>query len=92
MTKKLQLKLYTRGRILSSLRAIDNAQRICEGHIVGKYDLTVIDVLEHPEVLETENIIETPILIREWPLPKVRILGDLTDTDLVVEKLELQLF
>lgn len=57
---------------------MNNVQRICEEQIPGQYDLTIIDVLENPDVLERENIIFTPITIRELPLPKIRAEGDLT--------------
>ena len=63
---------------MQSLRAIDNLQRICEDQIPGLYDLTIIDVLENPSVLERENITHTPLVVRQLPLPKKRSVGDLT--------------
>lgn len=42
------------------------------------YTLKVIDVTQHPEQAETDQISVTPTLIRAWPEPVRRIAGDLT--------------
>jgi circadian clock protein KaiB len=41
-------------------------------------------VLEQPQVAEAEKILVTPTLIKEFPLPKVRIIGDLSNTHTVL--------
>lgn len=78
------LTLYVTGQTAKSMRAIDNLRRICDEELGGEYEMTVIDVLERPQLAEDEKILATPTLIKELPLPIRRIIGDLTDTEKVL--------
>lgn len=73
---EFQLKLYITGQTSSSRNALANLQGICESRLAGQYELTVIDVLEHPKLAEDDRIIATPTLIREFPTPIRRMIGD----------------
>ena len=86
---KYQLKLFITGHTLYSWRAINNLRRICEEDLGAKYELTIIDILEQPQVAEDEKILATPTLIKKFPLPVRRIIGDLSDTKQVLMGLEL---
>ncbi len=88
MTKFL-LKLYITGRSLRTEHAIANLQRLCERHLADRYELVIIDVLERPHLAEMDKVLATPTLIRELPLPRRRIIGDLSDADRVLEALGL---
>jgi circadian clock protein KaiB len=87
---KFVLKLYVTGDTSRAERAISNLRDICERELHGKYELVVVDVLEHPQLAEQEKIMVTPTLIREMPPPRRRIIGDLTDTARVLLGLNLQ--
>ncbi len=54
-----------------------------------EYELIIIDVLERPQDAEHEKILATPTLIKEFPPPVRRIIGDLSDTKQVLLGLEL---
>lgn len=86
---KYLLKLFITGQTIRSGRAIANLRRICEKELGTDYELTIIDVLEQPQVAEDEKIFATPTLIKEFPLPVRRIIGDLSDTKQVLQGLEL---
>lgn len=88
MTKFL-LKLYITGRSLRTEHAIANLQRLCERYLADRYELVIIDVLERPHLAEMDHVLATPTLIRELPLPRRRIIGDLSDADRVLEALGL---
>jgi len=79
-----RLTLYITGRALSSQRAVENLRRIMDQRSAGPYEISIVDVLEHPEEAETHCILATPTLIRESPPPARRIVGDLSDTDKVL--------
>jgi circadian clock protein KaiB len=70
--------------------AIENLRRICEKDLSGRYELEVIDVLEHPELAEKDRILATPTLIKQLPPPLRRVIGDLSDADKVLLGLELR--
>ncbi len=83
------LKLYITGQTQRSRQAIANLQRICQEDLNGRYEMTVIDVLERPQLAEDEKILATPTVVRELPPPIRRIIGDLSDTEKVLLGLDL---
>ena len=86
---KYLLKLFITGQTIRSGRAITNLRRILEKELGTEYELIIIDVLEQPQDAEQEKILATPTLIKEFPLPVRRIIGDLSDTKQVLLGLEL---
>ena len=86
---KFKLKLFITGQTPQSERAIANLKRICEEQYSGQYDLSIIDVLEHPQLAEDEKILATPTLIKELPPPFRRIIGDLSNKEKVLLGLDL---
>ena len=84
------LKLYVAGSSPRATQAIANLRRICEQELQGRYDLQVIDVLEHPELAEDDKILATPTLIKQLPPPLRRVIGDLSDSEKVLLGLELR--
>jgi circadian clock protein KaiB len=84
------LKLYVTGTSPRSDRAISNLRRICEEDLGGRYQLEIIDVLEHPQVAEDDRILATPTLIKQLPPPLRRVIGDLSDKDKVLIGLEVR--
>jgi circadian clock protein KaiB len=73
------LRLFVTGASSNSLRAISNLKQICETYIKGKYSLEIIDVYQQKSIAETEQIIALPLLIKTLPLPKRRLIGDMSD-------------
>jgi circadian clock protein KaiB len=86
---KYVLKLYITGRTPRSERAIANLRRIVDAAPASEYELTVVDVLEQPHLAEQDRVLVTPTLIKQMPPPPRRVLGDLSDVDLVASGLRL---
>ena len=87
--KEHLLKLYIAGETPKSERAIANLRRLCRKGLRGKYELSIIDVIEQPALARDGKILATPTLIREQPRPVRRIFGDLCDTEKVMAVLDL---
>ena len=87
----LLLKLYIAGHTPRSANAIANLRRICEEAIPGRHELVIIDVLECPQLAEEAKVLVTPTLVRAFPLPLRRIVGDLSNTAKVLQCLEVSL-
>jgi circadian clock protein KaiB len=87
---KFLLKLYVTGTSPRTRQAIENLQRICEQELHGRYELQIIDVLEHPQMAEDEKILATPTLIKQLPPPLRRVIGDLSDKEKVLFGLEVR--
>ena len=84
LNSKHVLKLYVTGDTIRSDRAISNLEKLCQENFLNEYQIHIIDVLKQPDIAEKEKIIVTPTLIRESPLPQVRIIGDLSDIKTVL--------
>jgi circadian clock protein KaiB len=84
------LRLYVTGTTRNSERAIVNIRRICEAHLQGRYDLEIVDISQHPELAEGEQIIAAPTLIKELPLPLRRFIGDMSHTESIMLGLDLR--
>jgi len=74
------LRLYVTGASINSLRAIVNLKEICDKYIPDKYSLEIIDVYQQKSIAEQEQIIALPLLIKRFPLPEKRMIGDMSDT------------
>src|SRR4030042_2893361 len=90
MTNKTVLKLYITCHTPKSERAIANMQSICKNELAGQYELSIIDVLERPQLAEDEKILATPTLIKVLPPPLARVIGDLSDTEKVLIGLNME--
>jgi circadian clock protein KaiB len=89
MSDKILLRLFVTGRTARAEKAIDGVKRLCEHQPEGRYELEVIDVLEDPQAAQNDEIVVTPTLFRRGAGPPRRVVGDLTDLDLVALKLDL---
>ncbi|MEO5344346.1 MAG: circadian clock protein KaiB [Gammaproteobacteria bacterium SHHR-1] len=88
--KKYLLCLYIIGDNPLSKRALSNLQEICSEPLFdATYEVKVIDLLKHPQLAEDEKILATPVLIRHFPEPMRRIIGDLSNTSEVLVGLDL---
>lgn len=87
--ERYELRLYVTGATPSSGRAIANLKALCEEHLQDRYDLEVVDVYQQPRRAEEDGILATPTLIKRLPLPLRRLVGDLSDSDHVLLRLDL---
>lgn len=79
--RKFILRLFITGLTPKSTIAIRNVQRVCEEHLLGRYELEVVDLYQQPALAKSEQIIAAPTLIKKLPLPLRKIIGDMSDTE-----------
>ena len=84
------LRLYVAGTTPRSNRAIEAIKELCEKELEGRYDLEVIDIYQHPDLMEEQQVLAVPALIKKLPLPLRKIIGDMSDTERVVVGLGLR--
>ncbi|MEJ7766884.1 MAG: circadian clock KaiB family protein [Chitinophagaceae bacterium] len=87
---KYILQLFVSGMMQNSVRAIRNLNQICDEHLKSNYDLEIIDIYQQPDLAISEQIIIIPVMIIKNPLPERRIFGDLSDTEKVLEILNVK--
>lgn len=86
---RIILKLFISGASPNSVRAINNIQKILEEHLKDRYTLSVIDIYQEKNIAQQEQIIALPLLIRKFPLPERRLIGDMSNTTKVLDYLEI---
>ena len=79
--ERFSLFLYVTGATPGSCRAVASLKAFCEEHLKGRYVLEVIDIYRQPDLAEEDQILATPTLIRKYPLPRRRLVGDLSDEE-----------
>ncbi len=84
------LHLYITGATPNSTRAVRNLKEICEQHLPGRYELQIIDIYQQPNLAEQEQIIAAPTLVKKFPLPVRRLIGDLSERGKVLAALGLR--
>src|SRR4030042_4270219 len=90
LKEKYVLRLYVTGMTPKSTRAIQNIKKICDEELHGRCDLEVIDIYQRPVLAQGEQIIATPTLIKQLPLPLRRFIGDLSQTEKILVGLDLK--
>ena len=83
------LRLFITGTSPVSVRAINNLQAILTEHLKDKFDLEIIDVHQQPVLVKDDDVTAVPMLIKKFPLPKRRLVGDMSDTNRVLKGLGL---
>jgi len=84
------LRLYVAGQTPRSLGALSNLKMICEDSLQGRYELEVIDLLQHPALASGDQILAVPTLVRRLPKPIKKIIGDLSNHERVLVGLDLR--
>jgi len=87
--RKYILRLFVSGILPNSARAIKNINAICDQYLKGRYELEIIDIYQQPSLALAEEIIAVPVLIKKFPLPEEKMLGDLSNTQEVLKGLSL---
>jgi len=89
VTGEYVLRLFVTGMTTRSSRAVNNLRTICDEYLEGRYELEVIDIYQQPALTKGEQIVAAPTLIKKFPLPMRRIIGDMSNRDGVLLGLDL---
>lgn len=85
-----QLRLYIAGQTPKSITALENIKKYAEEHLKGKYSIEIIDLLKNPQLAEGDQIFAVPTLVRKFPEPIRKIIGDLSNEERVLVGLNIQ--
>jgi len=73
------LRLYVAGATARSRQAVLRARHLCETELKGAYELEVIDIYQQPILARDGQILATPTLVKEFPKPVRRFIGNLSN-------------
>lgn len=82
------LRLYIAGNTPKSIAALGNLRAICEEKLRNKYRIQIVDLLKSPEQASIDQILAIPTLVRLLPTPVRRLIGDLSEREKVLARLE----
>lgn len=86
-SSELKLQLFVAGESEISQQAVTNLRKICQTHFPEAYSLEIVDIVEHPSRITSDNIIATPTLVKLSPRPVRRLVGDFSDIQKVLTAL-----
>lgn len=75
------LRLFVSGNNSATERTLQTLHHLLEQALVRPYTLKVIDVFQHPDQAEHDHVSATPTLVKVWPRPVRRIVGNLETVD-----------
>lgn len=90
-SQRYVLRLYITGITAKSTQAISNIRALCEEYLPGRYDLEVIDIYQDPKSAIGSDIIAAPTLVKQFPAPVRKMIGDLTDRKRIILGLDLKI-
>jgi circadian clock protein KaiB len=64
--------------------------KLCDRYLAGRYELQIIDIYQQPELAQGEQLVAAPTLIKKLPQPLRRFIGDLSDTDQLLLRLDIR--
>jgi circadian clock protein KaiB len=86
-SERYDLRLYVAGATGRSLHAIAKIKAICEEYLKGRYRLEVVDIYRRPGLLQKDQIVAVPTLVKRLPVPLRLMVGDLSRTEQVLQGL-----
>src|SRR6476620_9644346 len=88
--ERWELRLYIAGQTPKSILALKNITQYCEQHLPAKYSIEVVDLLKTPQLAEGDQIFAIPTLVRKFPVPIRKIIGDLSNEERVLVGLNIR--
>ena len=85
-----RFRLYVAGGAQNSAQAVTNLTALCRTHLPDNHEIEIVDVLREPKRALADNILMTPTLVKLSPGSMKRIVGNLSQTQPVLQSLGLQ--
>jgi len=73
------LRLFVAGATARSCQAVLRVRALCAAELLGQCELEVIDIYQQPKLARANQIVATPTLIKEYPRPMRRFIGNLAN-------------
>lgn len=86
---KIELVLYVSAASPSSMQAQANMERVLGSFDRNEVAYSICDLQRNPETAEHDRVVFTPTLVKRHPEPRMWIIGDLRDGDVVSDLLRI---
>lgn len=82
--------LYVAGDAGNSTQARANLARFCKLYLAQRHEIEMVDVLRDPKRARADCIFMTPTLVRQNSAPVKRIVGNLSQTEILLQAFGLE--
>ena len=86
---KYVLRLFVAGATARSRQAVLRVRQLCEVELKDNCEFEVIDIYQQPKLARKNQIVATPTLIKEFPQPVRRFIGNLANITGLFPELDL---
>lgn len=83
--------LYIAGDAPNSAQAQANLMALCLLYLPDRYEIKIVDVFKEPKRALADKVLMTPTLIKVSPSPARRIIGTLSQQQIVLDALGLKI-
>jgi circadian clock protein KaiB len=87
--EQYELTLFVNGASGRSAQAITNIRALCVQYLPGRYQLDVVNIRDHPELVIEHRVLASPTLVKARPLPARMLVGDLSEVERVLVALDI---
>lgn len=85
-----KFRLYVAGDAPNSVHALANLTALCQERLPDRHEIEIVDVFKAPKRAFADNVFMTPMLIKLSPDPVRRIVGTLSQSEIVLQALGLE--
>ena len=86
-----EFELYVVGETPKAKLASDNLKRLCDEFLPGRCKISIHDIAKNPKLARENEITAIPTIIRKTPLPRKTLIGDLSNSERAITRLELKI-
>jgi circadian clock protein KaiB len=86
-----KFRLYVAGGSPNSLQAVSNLNALCREHLPDRHQVEIVDVIREPKRALADGILLTPMLVKFFPAPICKIIGNLSEPQMVLDALGLSI-
>jgi CheY-like chemotaxis protein len=84
---RVELVLYVSSASALSMQARRNLERVLENFDASQIKLSICDLVLDPLAGDDDNVAFTPTLVKRYPEPRMWVLGDLREPEIVADLL-----
>jgi hypothetical protein len=84
-TPRVELVLYVSPASAASIQAQRNLERVLGGFDASQIHYSICDLGKDPLAGEADRVAFTPTLVKQYPEPRMWVLGNLREADIVAD-------
>lgn len=83
------LRLYVAGDAPNSQLALQRLKEFCAEHLADQHQLEIVDIIRQPDRALADHVLLTPTLVKLEPAPVRTIVGNLSESAVLLRALGL---